>query len=371
MISAKKFLGYSFSSLILILIIYLIIVDQLVFIQREIPFSYKQFLLESSTAIKGKIIIDSGSNSVHGIDSILLSKTFNRPVINIADNASYPLRFKIFNLEKYAQKGDIIIFPLEWLYYTYKKDLSKDFINLLADQKLRLEYYYNSLPYMERVYFILNQYPLNQVVQSLKYERDKQKIILQDLTHLKTFMLRLQKNSAESWGNSSNNGPESRVIPPINNTCKKYLFHNGFEISSEFKKNLKLLKRLRDKDIDIYFTWPATVDHQLSKCYVDLEHFNNVSNFAQDIKELVTQQGFQFIGDFQNSHFTEKCFLNTHYHLKHECAAKRTKQMVQAIKLQKISLKKQQGLNIKFSTEVKKYIIKQRKRLLKMNDVIP
>ncbi len=329
-LTIQEFFLYTMISFIIIAIGYVIIVDQFVFIKREVPFTYRQFLLENTQSIKNKIIIESGSNSIHAIDPLLLTNDLNKPVVTIADNGDYPLRLKIFNLEKYLQADDTLILPLEWNQYYYESSLPKNFIKALADRDLKLEYYYNHLPIEEKLRFIFTQYPLTEVYESLKYKRDTKKIILDDFFRLNHFLRQLQGYSVDSLGGSSRNGPEQRVIAPINKTCTKYLFHGKRHLSAAFKDNLKLLKKLKDnKNLNIYFLWPTVVDHKSSTCYKNIEQ---VREYADIIRKYVIGQGFQFIGDFSKNHFTEKCFLNTHYHITHDCAITRTRELADELK---------------------------------------
>jgi len=332
MLSCKRFLLYSFIGFLSLVVAYPLLVDRYVFIERELPFVYRQLLLESTAEVRGKIIVESGSNSIHGIDPVLMAEYFKRPVITIADNGDYPLHLKLHQLNKFAQQGDSLILPLEWNQYYDSAQLKENFVSALVDENLTLEYYYESLPVIEKIRFLYTQFPFYQALLSLTHERNALTMLQEDLKHLARFE-RLQKlASVESFGNSTRNGPEPKVPAPINKTCESYLFHGGFDISTVFKGNLLLLQELREKGVNIYFTWPAVVDHKSSACYTGLEHVKAIKKYAQAIETLVAAAGFQFIGNFQQSHFAENCFLNTHYHLRRECAIKRTELLIENFK---------------------------------------
>lgn len=66
----------------------------------------------------GKIIISSGSNALFGISSPVLEEKLHAKVLNLALHAAMPLDFFSFLIKKYAQKGDIVIMPLEYEYYS-------------------------------------------------------------------------------------------------------------------------------------------------------------------------------------------------------------------------------------------------------------
>ena len=87
--------------------------------------SYHEILLDF---VPGpRILIDSGSNTAHAIAPELIETELKRPTLIIADNASVPLRVKLDQLEKYAKAGDVIILPLEWIYYKIET-IPKDFV---------------------------------------------------------------------------------------------------------------------------------------------------------------------------------------------------------------------------------------------------
>jgi hypothetical protein len=342
---------------------YPLLADKYIFIERELPFVYRQLLLESTEEVQGKVIVESGSNSIHAIDPVLMADYFKRPVITIADNGDYPLQLKLHNLNKFAQKGDSLILPLEWNQYYDTAQLKENFVSALVDENLTLEYYYESLPAIEKIWFLYTRFPFYQALLSFTHKRNTLAMLQEDLNHLVRFE-RLQKlASVESFGNSTRNGPEPKIQAPINKTCESYLFHGGFEISPVFKANLLLLQTLQKKGVNIYFTWPAVVDHHSSACYAGLEHIAKIKKYAQEIKALVAAAGFKFIGGFQQSHFTEGCFLNTHYHLKRECAIKRTEQLIENFKAAGVAPYPQSPTH--YTRLVRQYIDEKRQGLLK------
>lgn len=348
---AKKFLLLSIFCFTSFIALYVLLVDKWVIVERDVPYDYRQYLLETSSQIKGKVIVESGSNSVHGIDPFILSEYFNAPVLTTAANAGYPLRPKIFNIEKFTHPGDVVIFPLEWNQYAYEENLPANFLASVADKDLRLESYFNNLPWYEKLKFIFSQYPLKEVITGVKQVRNKEQLLRDDLTRLSTFEQRLAKNTSESFGNSDRNAPEGIEKDGSHNlSCDQYIlgkqFAYGFIISETFKDNLLALSRLEDKGVTVYFTWPAVVDHEKSGCYQSEKASENMAVYTKKIKTLVKSKGFQFIGDYQQSRLPPQCFLNTYYHLRKDCATIRTQRLVEEIirlKLDKINSESSQA----------------------------
>jgi hypothetical protein len=79
-----------------------------------------------------KIVLIAGSNYAYGINSELIEKAFNRPVVNMAIHYSLGSDFMLRQLEDNLQKGDIVIMGFEYIV-----DSKGD-----TNEKLLAEYYY-------------------------------------------------------------------------------------------------------------------------------------------------------------------------------------------------------------------------------------
>ena len=77
-------------------------------------------ILKTSLAEKisqPKILIVSGSNSLFGIESPVIEQLTCFPVVNMALHAGLPLDWILDYAESNAVAGDVVVLPLEWLYY--------------------------------------------------------------------------------------------------------------------------------------------------------------------------------------------------------------------------------------------------------------
>lgn len=77
----------------------------------------KQAYLSKSAS--PKIILLGGSNVLLGVDSALLEQRLGRPVVNMAIHARIPLLMQMNQIESFLASNDLIILPLEYLYYVY------------------------------------------------------------------------------------------------------------------------------------------------------------------------------------------------------------------------------------------------------------
>ena len=75
---------------------------------------------EIAQKIQGqKIVIVAGSASLFGIDSKAFETTFNHPTVNFGVNAGLLLPYVLLKSKSVLKKGDIVIMPLEYHFYTY------------------------------------------------------------------------------------------------------------------------------------------------------------------------------------------------------------------------------------------------------------
>ena len=85
------------------------------------------------------------------------------PTLIIADNASVPLRVKLDRLEKYAKAGDVIILPLEWIYYK-RETIPKDFLDNIMKE---FSTYYFAMPIHEQFKFFMGSINLDQITSGI------------------------------------------------------------------------------------------------------------------------------------------------------------------------------------------------------------
>ncbi|MCK4493737.1 MAG: hypothetical protein KAU26_06750 [Methylococcales bacterium] len=324
----KTFIPTIGISLIIFSLLYLFIFDLLVSKDLKISHSYKNFLLKHTKA--PRLIIESGSNSFHAINSAMLEKEFNLLTINLADNAGYPLKYKLLRIENYSSSGDIILLPLEWQYYSYQ-NAPNTFLNALFDP---LNYYYVSLSWENKIKVIIKSTLSNLIntVNNVKqYSGGSVAAKVQsEYIHLIDYEKKYQNK--EKGDAILSDIPSSIEI--INENCNEFILgsqlKNGFSISSTFKENIKTIKRLQKKGLKIFFTWPAVAGED---CY----HSKEFRKFFKEIKALLTKNNIPFISKPEKSNFPKKYILNTFYHITPKARDIRTQTLIQEIKESELS----------------------------------
>jgi len=315
---------------------YALVVESVILPERDIPVTYKQYLLKATSSIQGRVVIDGGSNSHHSINATTLSNYWHAPLIITAENGGYQLRNRIFNLRKYLHKGDILILPLEWGYYVSTTRLKDVFLARLTDPEAPIEYLFNGMPALEKLRLIFTQLPLRYVIASLLAPRWRGDTLHDQVGWLTNFEERLQQRDNESFGGSLTEVAEAIDPGAAEKRCDQYVHQADIpagkgQVSSTFLSDLDLLREMADSGIAIYFTWPAVVDRVESACYRDARSRQNIQKFADQLVAAVEARGFSFIGNIEESHFGAECFLDTYYHLRHSCAMRRTTTLIETL----------------------------------------
>ncbi len=69
-----------------------------------------------------KIIVAAGSNALFSIDTNMIAKALDRPALNFGLTAGLPLTSILQEVDRIAEKGDIVVLPLEPDYYCREDD---------------------------------------------------------------------------------------------------------------------------------------------------------------------------------------------------------------------------------------------------------
>lgn len=297
----------------------------------KISHSYKHFLLKHTSA--PRLIIDSGSNSFHAINSKMLEKEFGQLTLNLSDSAGYPLKHKLLRIEKYSSFGDIVLLPLEWQHYGHQ-EISNGFLQSIFDQ---LNYYYNDLSWIEKIKLMLISPLSNFINLSLEgkkfseetFPAKKQREYTQLVSYEKRFK-NLDRGDAIKFDTPD-------VVNKIaGELCQKSVLDSqlkkGFYISDAFKDNIKIIKRLQKKGIEVFFIWPAVVG---DNCYQGKVK-KDFDKFVSEIKKYMLDNNIPFLSEPEKSNFQYKYLLNTHYHVIPEARDIRTKNLIKDIKNSKV-----------------------------------
>ncbi|BCX78762.1 hypothetical protein LBC_02240 [Campylobacter sp. 19-13652] len=300
--------------------------------------SYKNTLLLTNKNIE-KIIIESGSNSFHGINSSLIEKHFKKKTINLAEFAGVPLKLKLYRLSNAIKKGDVIILPLEYRYY-----LGDTTIDMFYDGIFfGYSHYFKALPFKEKIIFILNT-PIKSTI--------KATIKIINKKYIKDYILakfkNIQPNGIKEQGKLyvADNGDFDFKEPlaekdDLKIPCQEYIFTKSIIdknniINPIFKDNIELLKNIKNKTgAEFVFTYPVVAG--ADDCYnFDNKNGKEFKNFLSSIKKYITNNGFKFIGNYQDSFFDKSHTMDTWFHVLPEARDKRTKMLIHTLEKENI-----------------------------------
>lgn len=300
----------------------------------------KNFLLEN-TKDRPRIIFESGSNSHHSINSLMIEKEFKIFTLNLAENARYPLNAKLHRLAKNLTKDDIVILPLEYPYY-YRNDdkmYNVNFSELVTYGKN----YYNYLPINKKI-FVLSKMnikhsikPFLNAYKYIMYKLFGGKFTFDMKANIRDIIASKERGDFNytSWKQAGTNLAD--VDDNENLSCQGYIFQKEREnpieqidrliIIDYFKNNLEFIKKISNQTgAKFIFTYPALAG---KNCY-DFKN-NKYEYFLKDIKEYVKNNGFLFIGNPFDSYFPNN-MLNTYWHIDEKARDIRTKRLIEELK---------------------------------------
>jgi len=335
----KSFFIVFISTFLSCVLVYFLAVDRIAIPRRTVDSSYEEFLLKSTASMPGRIIISSGSNSIHGMVASLIESHFGRPTINISDNASFPLRHRLYNISNYLSGEDLIIFPLEWNYYRQGPRLPKFYAKSIIDKTGSNSFYYRELPLYEKVRFIFTNLPFSPTIQKIftlkNFKRYNKGLVRNEVSSIRSFYDSIDQG--QRGGYNVEDGPfKPGDKATATETCDQYILtrntEKSFTISEVFKKNLKLLQTMVKKTgARVLFTWPVVVGRTGNECYTSSAVKKNLKTYTREIEDEVGKYGFKFIGTPYESRFDNSCFRDTYYHIRHHCAIERTKKIIKLL----------------------------------------
>jgi hypothetical protein len=274
---------------------------------REVPYSYTQFLLENLGA--PRIVIDAGSSSMFGIEPALIEQAFGKPVIDVADNGSIPLDMKIYRLLKFARTGDTLILPLEWVYYT-RDVVPQDFTDKTPDEYAA---YYASQPFARRLAFVIQHASLHNLSDAgrLYLRKDLQRA---HSTRIESDMSR--------WPLGDLKDDRRRDSYVQNISCADYIAATGTMVPAVDWAAAQLSNLQFERGVRVYVTWPAVAG---SNCYVMA---NQRLPIADEARLIFGRRGIAVVGEPADSYFTPEHMLDTYYHIDSSAARIRTERLI-------------------------------------------
>ena len=308
------FISAAASALALSLFGYALAVDRAV-PDSLMPGTYKWFLLKETPG--QRLIIESGSNSHHGLDAKRMSNELGVTVINIADNGGYDIEDKVARLERYVAPGDTVLLPLEWSYY-YRDEVTDNYFEAMFAGNRD---YFNTLSLKDRVKRALTLPPRTLLTLASSAPKPDEMPTIHDLFLSAATSPNGGTTRAQSIGPGPNVSEQS---------CDDYLFtwgyqNRGLTISNRYRGALKRLAKLRDRGIQVHLAWPAMAGEGCMTSDPAL------MAFKEAIEAEAGGLGLRYIDTVSNSIFDQSLQDDTPYHLITRGRDLRTARMISAL----------------------------------------
>jgi hypothetical protein len=295
------------------------LVDLLVMPDRDVALlAYHEILLDQVPS--PRIIVDSGSNSAHGIVPELIEAAFGRPTIVVSDFVNVPLQLKISRLEKYARAGDMIILPLEWQLY-YWDSYPSDFIEraIASNDYFNTSAYYFFLSKLDQIQFIMGYMNRKYIFAGLTRRFNESHRV-----SLRRQFGRVYVNMGLGVGGDVKMG-DLRTRDVQGRPCREFMIPAG-PISDAVPRIAERLAALQStRNVKVVLTWPSVAGND---CY----DFESLDHLVSQVKELFARAGISVVSDPRRSMFSDDHMLNSYYHVDPAAARERTNRLIEDIR---------------------------------------
>ena len=261
-----------------------------------------------------KLLVVAGSNALFGIDSKMLSKELNMPVVNFGVNAGVLLPYTLYKAKEVIGAGDVVLLPLEYPMYSYDGVPNEQMIDYIFSRDFDAFF---SLSLKEQFYMVWN----------ITFKR------------LYEGYMALGGKSVESglYGahNIDNNGDQIHTdLKYKSKAMQKELDKlKANHYGAEFHQDSLSWSYLKD-----FVSWCERRDVEVIFIPSTLMYFDEYKNdkkerwFYENIANVVRKKGFTYVGEPYNYMYDKSYYLNTDFHLVKEGREMRTKQIILDVK---------------------------------------
>ncbi len=260
-----------------------------------------------------KIVIVAGSNGLFGIDSGMLGKAFNMPVVNMCVNAGIDLPPILEHGKRVIKEGDTVLLPLEYPLYSYNGEPIVQMIDYLYAREPRM---LDTISYQEQ-FWILWHLSIKRLYAGYMDGKDtpisKGVYGVHNIDFRGDQLLidsRLQQDAMRR--ELANQKPETYGIG-----YKKDAL--GWEYLEQF------VQWCRARDVQVVFM-PSTL--------MDDPFYHNdpkEKSYYKSIANRVREQGWIYVGDPYSYMYAPSLYFNTNFHLNSQGRKIRTQQMIEEL----------------------------------------
>lgn len=291
----------------------------------EHPHSYREWMMQN---VPGpRLIIESGSNSIFGINGEMLAEYFEVNPMVLAVTHGHPLAPRVRRLVAHAQPGDVILLPFEWHLYTREEPTTG--------------WVWDTLSYTHSI--DMARYLTNQELRTGVSNIRERKNLLTFSTHNKPNWTQRKMRFEAMWldgdhGTFALDPPSKQpsttfnIFSPTMPKGHPFSYHSFLTLGQPF---LLLLAELSafvqdNPDITILFTYPTMAQEQ--EWLDDPLFYANRQAFLNLLLPVLTDHGFTMIGSVDDSFFGLEAYADTEYHITAPYRDIRTERLIEHLK---------------------------------------
>lgn len=298
----------------------------------DLMFSKKEKMALDAPLDRQRILIVSGSNGLFGLSAKTISQETRVKTINLASHAGLGGEYILSRSEKLIRKGDIILLPLEYNFYS-SPGISNDFKEETTLSRFMISYDRNSIGKISMTsivnFFISNAFLGNARKEYMSYFRGR--------LERKDILERLQQQYLEGkcysgltfneYGDETCNmgSGDTSVNPAVIKTAMPRSMPK-IDPGGYIQSFVQFATNKGAKIIPLYPVSTYTDDYQHQHLALEKS--------AQKIKKYWTDLGIEFQDSLTDSLLPPSLMFNSNYHPKDAGREKRTKSVIKLIENQ-------------------------------------
>lgn len=278
-----------------------------------------------------RLFLVAGSSGIFGFNSQLISQQTGKNVINLSMHAGLDLSYYRMIIEQVVRKGDTIILPLEFSYYSRNDEYTGWFV----DNTMAWGYDYLHWNTLWKNVEFFSHVSLARVVTGVFAPI---KSNFDDIEQVKKFHNTNGKYYGYSYKSLNDRGDINRfnfmhprvkeLISEQDKNKATLSYGSGhLNVSQHTKSELiKIKKIIESRNASLYISWPTTMQTK----YFNSENVES-KILVRDVTTQLEKIGFSFLCDPFYANLPQHYFIDTHYHLNGDGAKIRSERFAQCL----------------------------------------
>jgi hypothetical protein len=312
-----RVLGAASSGAALLVALYVAIFVALV-PRPTVPF-IKEIMLQYAPG--PRIIFDSGSSAVYGIDVAAVGAALHRFGFIASDNGNVSPLDKAYRLERYARPGDVVVLPFEWIHYDAPEHLNLAYVEAATGF---LSGYFRASPWPEKLRLIASL-PLGAALRIMERNAATLAASARNARPLDRVQ-GLEVVVAGGWTGGLPTPPRQLLPDAAATTCAHSIFDGGQlgrgPDRDGLRRLLAALRRTQDRGVRIAFIPPIVAG---TDCYADRA---GLASYMAALHALLAQYGLHYLGSPSALWFPRSDATNTYYHVDAAARAQATERII-------------------------------------------